>query len=65
LVFAVCSILSREGAGAIDAFRSRRSSWMKDDPLIMAGRPSGEGRLLSPGYDGTDGFFIARLTRPC
>ena len=65
LVYAVCSILSREGAGAIDAFRSRRSSWMKDDPLIMAGRPSGEGRLLSPGYDGTDGFFIARLTRPC
>ncbi len=65
LVYAVCSILSREGAGAIAAFRSRRSSWMKDDPHIMAGRPSGEGRLLSPGHDGTDGFFIARLSRPC
>ena len=65
LVYAVCSILSREGAGAIEAFQSRRSSWMKDDPLIMAGRPSGEGRLLSPGHDGTDGFFIARLSRPC
>ncbi|MEO7602317.1 MAG: RsmB/NOP family class I SAM-dependent RNA methyltransferase [Sphingomicrobium sp.] len=65
LVYATCSILSREGAGAIDAFQSRRSSWMKDEPLIMAGRPSGEGRLLSPGHDGTDGFFIARLSRPC
>ena len=65
LVYATCSILSREGAGAIGAFQSRRSSWMKDEPLIMAGRPSGEGRLLSPGHDGTDGFFIARLSRPC
>ena len=65
LVYAVCSILSREGAGAISAFQSRRSSWMKEEPLITAGRPSGEGRLLSPGHDGTDGFFIARLKRPC
>lgn len=65
LVYGVCSILSREGAGAIGAFQSRRSSWMKDEPLIMAGRPSGEGRLLSPGHDGTDGFFIARLVSPC
>ena len=65
LIYAVCSILSREGAGAIDAFQSRRSSWMKEEPLITAGRPSGEGRLLSPGQDGTDGFFIARLRRPC
>ena len=65
LVYAVCSILSREGEGAIAGFQSRRSSWMKEDPLIMAGRPSGEGRLLTPGHDGTDGFFIARLKRPC
>jgi len=65
LVYAVCSILSREGAGAIASFQSRRSSWMKDQPSITAGRPSGEGRLLTPGHDGTDGFFIARLKRPC
>ena len=65
LVYAGCSILSREGAGAIAAFQSRRSSWMKDDPSIVAGRPSGEGRLLTPAHDGTDGFFVARLRRPC
>ena len=64
LVYAVCSILSREGSGAIDDFRARRSSWMKEESPIVAGRPSGEGRLLSPGHDGTDGFFIARLRRP-
>ncbi len=63
LVYAVCSILSREGAGAIDAFLVRRSSWMKDEPAIVAGRPSGAGRLLTPGHDGTDGFFVARLRR--
>ena len=65
LVYAVCSILSREGSGAIAGFQSRRSSWMKEDPFITAGRPSGEGRLLTPGHDGTDGFFVARLRRPC
>jgi 16S rRNA (cytosine967-C5)-methyltransferase len=64
LVYAVCSILSREGAGAIAAFQSRRSSWMKEQPSITAGRPSGKGCLLTPGHDGTDGFFIARLKRP-
>jgi 16S rRNA (cytosine967-C5)-methyltransferase len=25
----------------------------------------GPGRLLTPGHDGTDGFFVARLRRPC
>jgi 16S rRNA (cytosine967-C5)-methyltransferase len=65
LVYAVCSILSREGAGAIASFQARRSSWMKEEPFITAGRPSGEGRLLTPGHDGTDGFFVARLKRPC
>lgn len=65
VVYAVCSILSREGAGAIAAFQSRRSSWMKEEPFITGGRPSGEGRLLTPGHDGTDGFFVARLKRPC
>jgi 16S rRNA (cytosine967-C5)-methyltransferase len=65
MIYAVCSILSREGSGAIADFQARRSSWMKEEPLITAGRPSGEGRLLSPGHDGTDGFFIAPLRRPC
>ena len=65
LVYAVCSILSREGSGAIAAFQTRRSSWMKEELPMVAGRTTGAGRLLTPGHDGTDGFFIARLGRPC
>ena len=65
LVYAVCSLLSREGAGQIDHFLATHSSWISEDALIPAGRADGAGRLLTPGHDGTDGFFVARLRRPC
>jgi 16S rRNA (cytosine967-C5)-methyltransferase len=65
LVYAVCSILSREGAGQIGDFLIRRSSWHVQELPTAAGRSDGAGRLLTPGYDGTDGFFVARLERPC
>ncbi|MGZ2411432.1 16S rRNA (cytosine967-C5)-methyltransferase [Sphingomonas sp. F9_3S_D5_B_2] len=65
LVYAVCSLLSREGAGQASAFLSRHSSWTIHDPAIGGGRPDGGGRLLTPGHDGTDGFFIAEFRRPC
>ena len=65
LVYAVCSLLSREGAGRIDSFISRRSSWIVQETPFAAGRLDGAGRLLTPGHDGTDGFFVARLSRPC
>lgn len=65
LVYAVCSLLSREGAGQIQDFLSRRSSWIVEETPLAAGRLDGAGRLLTPGHDGTDGFFVARLVRPC
>ena len=65
LVYAVCSLLSREGAGQIHRFLSRHSSWNSQDLPIAAGRAEGGGRLLTPAHDGTDGFFVARLGRPC
>ena len=65
LVYAVCSLLSREGAGQIDAFLTDRSSWISEATPIAAGRSDGAGRLLTPGHDRTDGFFVARLRRPC
>jgi 16S rRNA (cytosine967-C5)-methyltransferase len=65
LVYAVCSLLSREGAGQIAVFLASRSSWISEVPPMAAGRPDGGGRLLGPGHDGTDGFFVARLRRPC
>jgi 16S rRNA (cytosine967-C5)-methyltransferase len=65
LVYAVCSLLSREGAGQIDRFLQDRSSWISEDTPISAGRTDGAGRLLTPGHDRTDGFFVARLRRSC
>ena len=65
LVYAVCSLLSREGAGQIGAFHERHSSWISEETPIAAGRSEGAGRLLTPGHDRTDGFFVARLRRPC
>jgi len=65
LVYAVCSLLSREGAGQIERFLARHSSWISEATPIAAGRLDGAGRLLTPGHDGTDGFFVARLDRPC
>lgn len=65
LVYAVCSLLSREGASQIDRFLERHSSWISEDTGIPAGRPDGAGRLLTPAHDRTDGFFVARLRRPC
>jgi 16S rRNA (cytosine967-C5)-methyltransferase len=63
IVYAVCSLLSREGAGQIGRFLSRHSSWIVEETPIAAGRLDGVGRILTPGHDGTDGFFVARLVR--
>ena len=65
MVYAVCSLLSREGAGQIADFQARHSSWISEETGIAGGRVDGAGRLLTPGHDGTDGFFVARLRRPC
>ncbi|MEO7564901.1 MAG: RsmB/NOP family class I SAM-dependent RNA methyltransferase [Sphingomicrobium sp.] len=65
LIYAVCSLLSREGAGQIAAFRTRHSSWISETVPIEGGREDGGGRLLTPAHDGTDGFFVACLRRPC
>ncbi len=65
LVYAVCSLLTREGNDQADAFLSRHSAFRSMDKPFAAGRPDGAGRLLTPGRDGTDGFFIARFLGPC
>ena len=65
LVYAVCSLLTREGAGQAAAFLGSRSAWMAQDILGRAGRSDGTGRLLTPAHDSADGFFIARLSKPC
>jgi 16S rRNA (cytosine967-C5)-methyltransferase len=65
LAYAVCSLLSREGSGQIARFLGDRSSWITEETPMPGGRSDGAGRLLTPGHDGTDGFFVARLERPC
>jgi 16S rRNA (cytosine967-C5)-methyltransferase len=64
LVYAVCSLLAEEGRKQAEALAERSS--LVPVPLAMtAGRAAGPGRILSPGHDGTDGFFVARWQAPC
>ena len=64
MIFAVCSLLTREGPGQAAAFLDRHSSWVFEETPIRGGRSEGVGRLLTPAHDATDGFFVARLVRP-
>jgi 16S rRNA (cytosine967-C5)-methyltransferase len=51
----------------MEDFLDRHPGWTIDaGPLPDGvGRPAGAGFLLTPGHDGCDGFFLARLTAPC
>ena len=64
LVYAVCSLLAREGRDQAEAFTAR--SGLLPQPVgLTAGRKAGTGRLLTPAADGTDGFFVACWSRLC
>jgi 16S rRNA (cytosine967-C5)-methyltransferase len=63
LVYAVCSLIEAEGQGQIRAFLGRHAGWSVADQGFNQGRASGDGRVLTPSHDGTDGFFVARLIR--
>ncbi|WP_411341474.1 RsmB/NOP family class I SAM-dependent RNA methyltransferase [Sphingopyxis sp. J-6] len=67
LLYAVCSIIEREGRAQVDDFLNRHSGWTADGGYLPdgIGRAAGAGYLLTPAHDGCDGFFLARLTRPC
>lgn len=67
LLYAVCSVIAREGRAQVDDFLNRNPGWTADAGYLPAGigRPAGAGFLLTPAYDGCDGFFLARLTSPC
>lgn len=64
LVFVTCSLLDAEGADQAESFLARHPGWVPDSLDLPLGSPRGKGWRLAPFADGTDGFFIARLTRP-
>ncbi|WP_375381286.1 RsmB/NOP family class I SAM-dependent RNA methyltransferase [uncultured Sphingomonas sp.] len=61
LVYAVCSVLDDEGAQQVAPLIAE--GWLPE-PLPV-GTPRGAGVRLIPAEHGTDGFFLARLRRPC
>ena len=65
LIYVVCSLLDAEGADRIAAFLAAHPEWQPDPPNLPLGRPRGNGIRLTPFHDGTDGFFIARIGKPC
>lgn len=67
LLYAVCSIIAREGRAQVDEFLNRNPGWTADGGYLPEGigRAAGAGFLLTPAQDGCDGFFLARLTAPC
>jgi len=65
LVYITCSLLDAEGADQVDAFLAAHPGWTAAPLALPAGSPHGQGRRLDPASDDTDGFFVARLIRPC
>jgi 16S rRNA (cytosine967-C5)-methyltransferase len=63
LVYAVCSLIDREGQQQIAKFLSRHSGWKLSAIANSAGRALDGGIMLTPAHDGTDGFFFARLEK--
>jgi 16S rRNA (cytosine967-C5)-methyltransferase len=64
LVYAVCSLLDTEGRDQIEAFLAANAAF-EAEKSDWAGREWGFGRLLTPKYGASDGFFFARLQKAC
>ena len=62
LVYVTCSLLDSEGADQAAAFLARNSRFRADSLPESSGLPRGSGSRLTPYRDGTDGFFVARLS---
>ncbi|MEO6387593.1 MAG: RsmB/NOP family class I SAM-dependent RNA methyltransferase [Croceibacterium sp.] len=65
LIYVTCSLLDEEGAGQVNAFLAEHPGWTAEPPALPLGRLREAGVRLTPLHDETDGFFIARLGKPC
>ncbi len=63
LVYAVCSLLDKEGREQVDAFLTAHVNWKAAKFENIPGIPHGAGHLLSPRSTGSDGFYMARLVK--
>ena len=63
LVYAVCSLLDDEGRGQMAGFLNRNDGWRAEPIVLPAGRSHGDGVLLTPYHDSTDGFFLAKAQK--
>ena len=63
LVYAVCSLLDDEGRGQMTAFLDGNNGWHSAAVALPAGRVHGDGVLLTPHHDGTDGFYFAKMQK--
>lgn len=64
LIYGTCALVDREGRDQVAAFLARHEGWIVEPIDVPVGRAHGGGVLLTPGHDGSDGFFFARLRRP-
>jgi 16S rRNA (cytosine967-C5)-methyltransferase len=63
LVYAVCSLLDDESRGQMTGFLGRHDGWHTALIDLATGRAHGDGILLTPHHDGTDGFYFAKLQK--
>ena len=63
LVYAVCSLLDDEGRGQMTTFLDGNNGWHSAPVALPAGRAHGDGVLLTPHHDGTDGFYFAKMQK--
>lgn len=63
LLYATCSVLSRENESIIEDFLAREAGAEAIGIETAWGRPAGHGRQILPGDDAMDGFFYAALEK--
>ncbi len=63
LVYAVCSLIAREGRSQIATFLNQNKGWKAECIDLGVGRADGHGLILTPTHDTSDGFFVVRLSK--
>lgn len=65
LVYVVCSLLPDEGDAPLNAFVAKNPAFTRQPLCNLLPGPVVNQLVLTPGDQGCDGFYIARVTRGC